>query len=174
MKAQKLDKVIFRINHLSEEMNIGVSSKEGVVFLSMQGLVLSDGELWYEIPLKELFSVSIVDEEPLKGRLQMAAVDVTLSGQKAERISALRHFLLPYISNPPREKLMGGVLKIWMMGIRDADSVSKLFSIGREEAGSLLKEAEERGLITDGRLTEKAIEYFTNEEIEFLNNMEAE
>ena len=108
MKAQKYEDVEFVINQTTENFKANLIWKKGGLYLSLSGLFLTDGTVWYELPVKDLNNISIIREEPLKLKFKIPSFDVVISGDHAERLLALRHFLLPYISGKMEDNYAQG------------------------------------------------------------------
>lgn len=177
MELHKVEDVDFRINQgpLSDG-NINLILKEGELYLSLENVVLTDGKRWYDLPIKELENIQLISEDPVKLRFQLPSLDVIVTGKEAERLMALRHFLLPYIQ-PKREEIMKEnlkyLLKFWTLGIRDAQSLTMLLPLTIDETTKLIASAKEDNLITkEGKLTELALEMFSPKEKEILRTLE--
>jgi hypothetical protein len=159
MKAQKYEDVQYIISQDGDgEPNLNLVWKDGSLFLSLSGLFISDGDTWYELPVKDLVNVNVINEEPLQLRFKIPALDVVVTGKRAERLLALRHFLLPYIKREKDGSGMKGLVKFWAVGIMEIDILARL--MGEEEAGvvQMMQEAKRGGLISeDGRVTEKGL-----------------
>ncbi len=177
MELHKVEDVDFRINQGPlTESNINLILKEGELYISMENVVLTDGKKWYDLPIKELENIQVIDENPIKLKFQLPSVDVVVSGKDAERLMALRHFLLPYIQ-PKREAIMKEnmtyLLKFWTLGIRDAHSLTMLLPLTIDEVTKLIQSAKEDKYITkEGKLTELALDLFSQKEKEILQTLE--
>lgn len=177
MELHKVEDVDFRINRGPiTEGNINLVLKEGELYLSLENLILTDGKRWYDLPINELENIQVISEEPVKLRFQLSSLEVIVSGKYAERLLALRHFLLPYIQ-PKREEIMKdnvkSLLKFWTLGIRDAQALTMLLPLTLEETNKLLEHAKEQKFITkEGRLSDSALELFTSKEKDILQTLE--
>ena len=156
MKAKKYENVEFVINHSGEDnIKLSLVWKKGGLYLSLSGLFLTDGSTWYELPVKDLENISIVNDEPLKLRLKIPSLDILISGQRAERLLALRHFLLPSISDGGGVDKLNSLIRFIALGINEADVLSKLLDVDLQKIGDLISIAKEKGYIAeDGGITE--------------------
>jgi hypothetical protein len=178
MELHKVEDVDFRINQgpLSEG-NINLILKEGELYLSFENVVLTDGKRWYDLPIKELDNIQVMTENPVKLRFVLQSLEVIVTGKSAERLLALRHFLLPYIQ-PKREAIMKEnltyLIKFWSVGIRNPQPLALLLPLTVEEINILIESAYKDNLITkEGKLTELALEMFPPKEKEILEKLEA-
>jgi hypothetical protein len=166
MELHKVEDVDFRINQGPiADGNINLILKEGELYLSLENVVLTDGKKWYDLPISELENVQVISDDPIQLRFQLPSLEVIVSGKYAERLMALRHFLLPYIQ-PKREELMKEnmkfLFKFWTLGIRDPQPLALLLPLTVDEVKKLITSAKEENLITpDGKLTESALDMFT-------------
>lgn len=156
MKAQKYENVEFVINHASEDgIKLSLVWRKGGLYLSLSGLFLTDGSTWYELPVKDLENISVVSDEPLKLRLKIPSLDIMVSGQRAERLLALRHFLLPSLSDEGGSDKLKALLRFRALGIKEEELLSKLLNVEVQKVGDLTGIAKEKGLVdAEGRLTE--------------------
>ena len=156
MKARKYENVEFVINHSGEDsLKLSLIWKRGGLYLSLSGLFLTDGSTWYELPVKDLENISVVSEDPLKLRLKIPSLDIMISGQRAERLLALRHFLLPSISDEGGADKMKSLLRFRSQGINDKEVLSKLLNVDSQQIEDLSNLAIEKGYINeDFKLTE--------------------
>ena len=150
MKAKKYENVEFVINHSGEDsVKLSLVWRKGGLYLSLSGLFLTDGSTWYELPVKDLENISVVSDEPLKLRLKIPSLDIMVSGQRAERLLALRHFLLPSISDEGGADKMKSLLRFRALGIDDKEVLSKLLDVEPQQVDDLSKLAVEKGFISD-------------------------
>ena len=165
MKAQKYENVEFVINHSADEsIKLSLVWKKGGLYLSLSGLFLTDGSTWYELPVKDLENISVISDEPLKLRLKIPSLDIMISGQRAERLLALRHFLLPSISGGGKEDKMNSLLRFSALGIKEKEILSKLLDIEALKIDELITAAQDKGLMgADGELTDKGNSLISNE-----------
>jgi len=156
MKAQKYENVEFVINHSSDDgIKLSLVWRKGGLYLSLSGLFLTDGSTWYELPVKDLENISVVSDEPLKLRLQIPTLDIMVSGQRAEKLLALRHFLLPSISDEGGQDKLKSLLRFQELGISDPELLCKLLNVEPQKVDDLTGIAQEKGLLDSaGKLTE--------------------
>jgi len=156
MKAHKYENVEFVINHSGEDgIKLSLIWRKGGLYLSLSGLFLTDGSTWYELPVKDLENITVISDEPLKLRLKIPSLDIMVSGQRAERLLALRHFLLPSISAEGGSDKLKSLLRFRALGITDPELLSKLLNVDTQNVDDLTKIAREKGLIdSEGALTE--------------------
>jgi len=171
LKTQKLEDIHFSVQ--DGRVGLSLEWKAGELFLSLRGIVIKDGETWYEIPVKDLVDVTVIEGEPHKISLNLQGVRVLITGTGADFLEALRHFLLPYVEEKSETSAMGSFLKLWALGLRDIGAFSSVLGLGPEVIDALLHQAEREQLIMDGRLSPKAKRHFSPEDTEFLNRLEA-
>ncbi|MDO9536836.1 MAG: hypothetical protein Q7J68_00770 [Thermoplasmata archaeon] len=148
MKAQKYENVEFVINHAGDDgIKLSLIWRKGGLYLSLSGLFLTDGATWYELPVKDLENITVVSDEPLKLRLQIPSLDIMVSGQRAERLLALRHFLLPSISDEGGSDKLKSLLRFRSLGIDDQELLCKLLNVEPQTVDDLTGIAKEKGLI---------------------------
>lgn len=177
MELHKIENVDFSINHqMTSENDVNLLWKEGELYLSMRNLVLTDKKRWYDIPLRDLENIQIISENPTKLKFQLPSLEVIVTGKFAERLLALRHFLMPLIQ-PKREELMkeslNTLIKFWHLGVRSSIALATIMPLTAEEIRKLVVSAKENKLISQGgKLTEKGFERFTPQERELLRRLE--
>lgn len=156
MKAKKYENVEFVINYSGEDsIKLSLVWKKGGLYLSLSGLFLTDGSTWYELPVKDLENISIVSENPLKLRLKIPSLDILISGQRAERLLALRHFLLPSISDGSGADKLNSLLRFSALGIKEIEVLSKLLDVDDQKVEDLISVAKDKGYINqEDELTE--------------------
>jgi hypothetical protein len=170
MKAQKYEDVQFIISQDGDgEPNLNLVWKDGGLFLSLSGLFISDGETWYELPVSDLVNVNIINEEPLQLRFKIPALDVVVTGKRAERLLALRHFLLPYIKHDRERSGAKVLLKFLAVGIFDLDILARLMGEDEGTIAGMLQDARKEGMVSDdGRVTEKGLSLLSADERKIL------
>jgi hypothetical protein len=152
MKAQKYENVEFVINHSGDDgIKLSLVWRRGGLYLSLSGLFLTDGSTWYELPVKDLENITVLSDEPLKLRLKIPSLDIMVSGQRAERLLALRHFLLPSISNEGESDKLRSLLRFLALGIQEKELLCKLLGIEQQAVDDLIGIACEKGLITQDK-----------------------
>lgn len=151
MKAQKYENVEFVINHSGEDgIKLALVWRKGGLYLSLSGLFLTDGSIWYELPVKELENITVVSDDPLKLRLKIPSLDILVSGQRAERLLALRHFLLPSLSDEGGSDKLKSLLRFVAIGVTDQELLCKLMGLEPQSVEDLRRIAQEKGLLDDG------------------------
>ncbi len=165
MKARKYENVEFVINHSTDDVKLSLIWKKGGLYLSLSGLFLTDGDTWYELPVRELENISVISDTPLKLRIKIPSLDIMISGERAEKLLALRHFLLPYISGEKDDNDVMALLRFWGIEIRDVNVLSKLLNMDPAKVVKLIDEAKAKGLIDeDGDLSSKGNNMFSKGE----------
>ena len=156
MKARKYENVEFVINHSGDDsVKLSLIWKKGGLYLSLSGLFLTDGSTWYELPVKDFENISIVNDEPLILRLKIPSLDILISGKRAERLLALRHFLLPSISDGGSVDKLNSLLRFTALGIKEVEVLTKLLDVDAQKIDDLTSVAIEKGFISqEGKLTE--------------------
>lgn len=169
MKAQKYDNVEFTINQTNENFQANLIWKKGGLYLSLSGLFLTDGTVWYELPVKDLDNISIIRDDPLKLKFKIPSFDVVVSGDHAERLLALRHFLLPYISGKKHDNETKALLKLWAMGIRDVHILKNLMGMDEERVEELIEDARKAKVLQkNGDIGPNGNAMLTDKERKFL------
>ncbi|MDG6220709.1 MAG: hypothetical protein QCI38_04590 [Candidatus Thermoplasmatota archaeon] len=171
VQTQKLDDIRFSIQ--DGEVGLQLEWRSGELFLSLRGVVIKQGETWYEIPVRDLIGIRTEESSPRKIELSLHAARVVIEGENAEFLQALRHFLLPYVEPHSTTSLMGSFLKLWALGLRDLTSLAKVLNLGPEVVSALMEQARRDGLIENGVLSEKALAHFSKDDADFLKRMEA-
>lgn len=156
MKAHIYEQVKFSINPDDSKMKINLVWKDGGLYLSMTGIYLTDGEVWYELPLTDLKTIEVESEDPLHISFKASSVNVTVSGDKAQRLLALRHFLLPYILGANEHEDILSLLKFMALGVNDLAVLSEILEADEIQVRLLCEKARNRGLIdSELKLTTK-------------------
>ena len=169
MKARKYEDVEFIIDQKTDNFKANLIWKKGGLYLSLSGLFLTDGTTWYELPVKDLDNISIIREEPLKLKFKIPSFDVTISGDHAERLLALRHFLLPYISGGAHGNEMKALLKLWAIGVREPSILKKLLGVDEEKVMELIQKArKDKVLHENGDIAPNGNNMLTDDERDFL------
>ena len=148
MKAHKYEDVQFIISQNGDgEPTLNLVWKEGGLFLSLNGLILNEGDMWYEIPVSDLMNVNVINEDPLQLRFTVPSLSVVITGKRAERLLALRHFLLPYIGPTAQRDGMKALIKFWAVGVHDVEILSKLLGEESHHVISLVEKCRREGYI---------------------------
>ncbi len=98
MKVKKVEDVDFSIRLLDGDVNVRLEWKEGQLYLALSGILVGSADKMYEIPLRDLEGIDILDESPLKIQFTLKDVIVTVSGRSPEQLHAIRHLLLPLVN----------------------------------------------------------------------------
>ena len=100
MKAGKISEASFDINLTpGESTSVRLQLRNGELCLSISGVLLSGKGLWYELPLRDIKRVDIVEDGEVKLRFVMEDLEVTIKGNNPYHLRALRHLLLPFIES---------------------------------------------------------------------------
>lgn len=171
VEAKKFADVEYKIYQKIDHCKLDLLWKEGGLFLTLSEVLISHGEQYYVIPIKEIERVSIVSEKPVKLVLEFGNIELVFTGEAGHKLSAFRHLLLPYIksASQPSDK-MKLLLLYWAMGLQTIKSLSAAIGIEIEECDMLLAEAKDRKYISKkGKLTKLAMELFSPAEQEKLD-----
>lgn len=172
MKAQKVDDIKFTIEQDQQDLEFNLVHKEGGLYLSLYNIFVKSDEKWYEIPLEKLYDIEILQKEPPKLRFELPSMKITIRGKYAEKLLALRHLLMPYITdNYERVEPLKEVIKMWGLGITDRTTVSDILKMEEEKVDEYLKEAKDKDLIEGDNLTEEG-KKFLNGEKDYLDKLE--
>ena len=98
MKVKKVDDVSFAVKLLDGDVDVQLRWRDGQLYLALSGLLIGSGDALYEIPIKDVENIEVVDENPIKIRFSLKDVDVTIRGRSPEQLHAIRHLLLPLIT----------------------------------------------------------------------------
>ncbi len=85
----------FRMKDNSKEYNL--ASGGGKLYITDNGLLLSDGSSWYQIPFNEVKDIIDLDYDNPSLLLNLSSLRIFIHGSQANILSALRHYLLPYV-----------------------------------------------------------------------------
>ncbi len=85
----------FRMKDNSKEYNL--ASGGGKLYITDDGLLLSDGNSWYQIPFNEVKDIIDLDYDNPSLLLNLSSLKIFIHGSQANILSALRHYLLPYV-----------------------------------------------------------------------------
>ena len=148
-KLQKVEEITFRVSDADAESGLNLVWKDGALYISLSDMMMTDGNVWYEVPFRSLEDIGNPDE----GVITLIAenVSITLKGAQAERLMALRHLLLPLIERMPEDgELMRDFLKLLLVGIKDRNVISSLIKRDMNTVDELIDEAKSKGYISDG------------------------
>lgn len=172
MKAYELEEVRFAISPGDSKLNIGLVWKNGKMYLAMSGIMISDGNMWYEIPIEKINDMTITDDEPPRLHIKIPALNIEVSGERAETLMALRHFLLPQVQNEG-EKLTN-LVKLWGAGLQSPLLISSLMKTDEMQVHRLIEEGEEKGYISKDGITEKGLSILSEEDREYIRKLRGE
>lgn len=171
MKAYQLEEVKFAISPRDSGINIGLVWKEGKIYLSMSGIMISDGNIWYEIPIEKIRDMTITEDEPPRLRINIPALDIEVSGERAETLMALRHFLLPQLVAQGDEEELISLVKLWGAGLHSPLLISSLMKTDEKRIYHLIEKAEDEGYISNESITDKGISILSEEDREFIRKL---
>jgi hypothetical protein len=166
-ELQKVGDISFRI--WDENMDMRFLWKDGELYLTLHTVMLTDGNAWYEIPIKDLRNIEVVDERTV--RFVVDKMNLSIKGKRAERLLALRHLLLPLIEGETERDIEEGVLKLMLLDIDDPMIISSLLKKDAEEVRAAILKAEMKGFIHDGKVTEKGMRSLPEEDIKLLEKV---
>ena len=167
-ELQKVGDISFRIQ--DENMDMSFLWKDGELYLTLHTVMLTDGNIWYEIPIKDLKDIEVGDDSSV--RFVVDSMSLGIKGRSAERLLALRHLLLPLIEGKTGKDLEEGIVKLMLLDIDDLRIISSLLKRDTEEVRGAIRKAEMNGLIHNGKVTEKGMRFLPEEDMEILEKME--
>ena len=98
MKATKVSDASFDINLTpSESESVRLQCLNGEICLSLSGLLFNGQGSWYELPIREITSVEIIEDDPVKLKFCTEDMEIIIKGKNNAHLKALRHFLLPFL-----------------------------------------------------------------------------
>ena len=174
MKAYQLEEVKFAISPRGSGINIGLVWREGNLYLAMSGIMISDGDVWYEIPIEKIRDISITEDEPPRLHINIPALDIEVSGERAETLIALRHFLLPQLATRGEEEELITLIKLWGAGLHSPLLISSLMKTDERKIYHLIEKAENGGYITEEKITEKGESVLSDEDRGFIAKLRGE
>ena len=167
-EMQKVGDVTFRI--VDSNMDMSFVWRDGALYLTLHNVMITDGDVWYEIPIKDLENIE-ADGESVS--FVVESMTLTMKGRNADRLMAVRHLLLPLIEGaPPGKDLTESVIKLMLIGIKDEDVMSSVMKRDVSEVREAIESAEKEGLISGGDVTEKGKALLLPEERELLEEAE--
>jgi len=174
MKAYQLEEVKFAISPKDSGINIGLVWKAGKLYLAMSGIMISDGNVWYEIPIEKIRDISITEDNPPRLRINIPALDIEVSGERAETLIALRHFLLPQLVARGEDEELANLVKLWGAGLHSPLLISSLMKTDERRVYHLIEKAEKEGYISGEEITEKGIDLLSEEDVAFIKKLRGE
>lgn len=100
MKVRKISDVNYSLNLSIDDSEMGFEWKDGELYLTISGLILNDQGSWYELPLRDLKQITIINEAPIRLKLQFEHFEILFASSHQNNLMALRHFLQPFIDQP--------------------------------------------------------------------------
>lgn len=98
MLARQIDEVRYDLKIQADTEEYTVAEGGGQLYLSDEALLINDDSEWYDIPLDKIVNIERKKTNGLI-RFILDGMTVSVSNEKGTRIlSALRHYLLPFIS----------------------------------------------------------------------------
>ncbi len=157
LKVQKVDDVRFAILQDVADVKVDICLKEGEIYLSISDIYFKEGEKWYEIPLKKLEEIEVLNKDPPELEFKIPSLKVKVEGEYAEKMMALRYLLLPYIEyyREKGDNKIRAVLKVWEMGIRRISAIADLLDLTESEVIDYIEEAREKNLLDGNEITPK-------------------
>jgi hypothetical protein len=169
LEVKKVEDVSFEIG--ARYNGVLWRMKNGSIYISLSNLLLTDGNSWYDVPISTLEKIAVLQEEPLKVQLTLPNIVIILTGGNADRLLALRHLLLPYLSQEGGEDLKA-LLKLWQLGIKNVPGLKMLLYTTDEEINRLIQEAKDGALIDgEGNITKRGMDLFSQEELNLLKEV---
>ena len=95
----KITDVDYNLSLTYDDSRLKLYWKEGEMFLSVSGILLNQQGKWYELPIKDLKKITIINEEPLKIEFSFESIDLVVTGHNKDLLKALRHSLMPFIGS---------------------------------------------------------------------------
>ncbi len=152
-----MDDIKFAILQDVKDVKVNICLREGELYLSISDIYFRDGDKWYEIPLKKLEYINVVNKDPPELEFKIPSLKVKVEGEYAEKLLALRYLLLPYIKKYNEDEIepMVAVLRLWSMGIAETKAIADLLKTSEDEVEELLDRSEKEGLKDEAGLTDE-------------------
>ena len=101
MKAGKVSDVSFDVHLIPDDQTpLRLVVKDGELCLSLSGLLLKEKNIWYELPLRDIKDVIVIENDEAKLKFVLEDLEVIVKGKNPAHLRALRHLLLPLIDRP--------------------------------------------------------------------------
>lgn len=98
MFAREIDQVHFDFRISEEHKEYPMASGGGKLYLTEDGLLLSDEKSWYQIPLEKIRNIQKIDHDEAVLKFDLPGINVLIvGGENGPLLPALRHYLLPYL-----------------------------------------------------------------------------
>jgi|GEM_PF-5989613 hypothetical protein len=171
IEAKKYADVEYKLSQKIDHCKIELLWHEGGLYFSLSEIMISHGEQYFVIPIREIERLSVINEKPVKIVLDFGGMELIFTGEAGHKLLALRHLLLPYINRNKEEKdKMKMLLLYWAMGIRGLSALSTSMGMSLEECDMLIAEAKDKRYInTKGELSQEGAALFSEEEKEKLD-----
>ncbi|MDG6220982.1 MAG: hypothetical protein QCI38_05990 [Candidatus Thermoplasmatota archaeon] len=99
MKVKKLAEGDFDINLTpGDSSGMRLFHRDGLICLSISGVLLNDKSTWYELPIRDIRSINLDKNDEMKLTFVTDDFEVTIKSKSKSHMRALRHFLLPFIT----------------------------------------------------------------------------
>lgn len=169
IRLKKVETIRFQISQ-KDSAGMELLWKDGSLYLSLSKLLLNDGNIWYAIPFEELRDIEAEDDGKITFKIEGA--ELRIRGDSAEKLMALRHLLLPLIESKIEDgELMEELVKLMLLGINRKEVMASLLKRDVNTIAAVMKEAEEKGYISDMTVTEKGWGLLSTEEKEMMEKM---
>ena len=96
MKAKKVSRIEFVIDLNKNPNTMRFLWKEGNLYLSIRGVLLSSDDEWYEVNVKKIKDITL-DENGLL-TIDFGEGIIKIVSRNINSLRAFRHFLLPYVN----------------------------------------------------------------------------
>ncbi|GEM_PF-6958303 len=97
MFVKLIDEVKFLFKALEDHKGYRVKHGEGRLYLSEEGILVSEEGSWYQLPLDMIYDINRIEGEHPGLEFKIPGMDVIVRGTRKEFLWALRHFLLPTV-----------------------------------------------------------------------------
>ena len=171
MKVHKIDDVKFSLEKGSGEH---VLDRMGELHLSVDGVIIHEGESFFELPFGSLRSLVVSRTKPLRLRFASEKFNLELEGTRAERLWALRALILPTINggDVPKPGLKT-MLVLRCTGVKDMDLIGRIMGLTEISMEELKTDARLRGYLTnEDVVTGDGMLLFSGQEKRFVKCLE--
>ncbi len=97
MLAKLIDDVTFLFKTFDDHRGYRVKQGEGKLYLSEDGVLVSEEGSWYNLPLKMIYDINRIEGNQPGLEFKIPGMDVIVKGNKKEFLWALRYVLLPNV-----------------------------------------------------------------------------
>ena len=173
MKVHKIDDVKFSLEKGSGDH---VLSRTGELHLSVEGVIIREGESLFELPFGSLRSLVVSRTKPLRLRFASEKFNLELEGTRAERLWALRALILPTINggNVPKPGLKT-MLVLRCTGVKDMGLIGRIMGLDERLMEELMVDARLQGYLNnEDVVTEEGMLLFSGQEKKFVKCLEDE